>query len=193
MMYEPAPAPILEEVENIIRSWKMDEEDTAWLLRQFAALSRRVAELEANAATYSQAYGLVVAQREEAEAKCREHRARTLRVADRLHVKSQALRKCCATVLAERAKSARLGSAKEKLAKRLHDTRVKLSKVECEATRHYEDMRRMQGRVEAQEKACRRQVENIERWLQTGVPAGPGESKEIYEQLKAALTATEAK
>ncbi|OIO03129.1 MAG: hypothetical protein AUJ49_04840 [Desulfovibrionaceae bacterium CG1_02_65_16] len=43
---QPAPAQLLEEVENIIRSWKMDEEDTAWLLRQFTALSRRVAELE---------------------------------------------------------------------------------------------------------------------------------------------------
>lgn len=37
--------------------------------------------------------------------------------------------------------------------------------------------------------AASRQVANIERWQETGVPAGPEESKEIYEQLKAALEA----
>lgn len=36
--------------------------------------------------------------------------------------------------------------------------------------------------------AVRRQVENIERWRETGIPATPEESKSIYEQLLAALT-----
>ncbi len=36
--------------------------------------------------------------------------------------------------------------------------------------------------------AVRRQVENIERWRETGIPASPEESKSIYEQLLAALT-----
>jgi len=34
--------------------------------------------------------------------------------------------------------------------------------------------------------ACERQLANIERWLETGVPAGPEESKAIYEQMKKA-------
>lgn len=37
--------------------------------------------------------------------------------------------------------------------------------------------------------AVTRQVANIERWQETGVPARPEESKEIYEQLKTALEA----
>jgi len=36
--------------------------------------------------------------------------------------------------------------------------------------------------------AVRRQVENIERWREMGIPATPEESKSIYEQLLAALT-----
>ena len=39
--------------------------------------------------------------------------------------------------------------------------------------------------------ACRRQVENIKRWNRTGEPAGPAESKAIYEQLVAAIKAAE--
>ena len=35
--------------------------------------------------------------------------------------------------------------------------------------------------------AIQRQVENIDRWRETGVPAGPEESREIYEGLCAAL------
>lgn len=35
--------------------------------------------------------------------------------------------------------------------------------------------------------AIERQVENIERWLETGVAASPEESKSIYDQLKTAL------
>lgn len=39
--------------------------------------------------------------------------------------------------------------------------------------------------------AVHRQVKNIERWMETGEPAGPEESQSIYEQLKAALTQQE--
>jgi len=35
--------------------------------------------------------------------------------------------------------------------------------------------------------ACKRQVDNIERWMEKEIPAGPEESESIYEQLKAAL------
>lgn len=35
--------------------------------------------------------------------------------------------------------------------------------------------------------ACKRQVENIEHWMETGIPATPEESRSIYEQLKAAI------
>lgn len=35
--------------------------------------------------------------------------------------------------------------------------------------------------------AALRLVENVERWLRTGVPAGPDESRAMYEQLCAAL------
>jgi hypothetical protein len=31
------------------------------------------------------------------------------------------------------------------------------------------------------------QVANIERWLETGIPSGPDESRAIYEQMKAAV------
>lgn len=34
--------------------------------------------------------------------------------------------------------------------------------------------------------ALRRMIENIDRWLETGVPAGPEESQSIYEELKRA-------
>ena len=36
--------------------------------------------------------------------------------------------------------------------------------------------------------ATRRQVENVERWLETGTPAGPDESKAIYDAMTSALT-----
>lgn len=36
--------------------------------------------------------------------------------------------------------------------------------------------------------AAERQLANIERWLETGEPAGPEESKAIYEALKVAVT-----
>jgi hypothetical protein len=39
--------------------------------------------------------------------------------------------------------------------------------------------------------ALKRQVKNIERWLETGAPSGPEESKAIYEQMKAAVCAAE--
>ena len=42
-------------------------------------------------------------------------------------------------------------------------------------------------RITAQS-AIRMQVENIERWLETGEPSGPQESRRIYETLKAAIT-----
>jgi len=42
-------------------------------------------------------------------------------------------------------------------------------------------------RIKRLEAACRRQVANIEHWLETGEPAGREESKSIYEQLNAAL------
>lgn len=39
----------------------------------------------------------------------------------------------------------------------------------------------------AMQDALLRQVENIERWLRTGEPAGPDESRAIYEQMCVAL------
>lgn len=39
--------------------------------------------------------------------------------------------------------------------------------------------------------ACKLQVANIERWLETGIPAGPEESKQIYEALKSAVEKAE--
>ena len=48
-----------------------------------------------------------------------------------------------------------------------------------------------EARCEVLSAACRRQVENIEHWLETGEPAGSEESKAIYEQLEAALRAVE--
>lgn len=39
--------------------------------------------------------------------------------------------------------------------------------------------------------ALKRQVENIERWLETGIPSGPEESKALYEEMKAAVNAAE--
>jgi len=41
--------------------------------------------------------------------------------------------------------------------------------------------------------ACKRQVANIERWLETGVPADAEESRSIYEQLVAAIAKAEGK
>lgn len=46
---------------------------------------------------------------------------------------------------------------------------------------------RMIAAAPAMKRALQRQVDNIERWLDTGEPAGQEESKAIYEQLKAAL------
>lgn len=37
--------------------------------------------------------------------------------------------------------------------------------------------------------AVTRQIENIDDWLETGIPAGPIESKSIYDQMRAALAA----
>lgn len=42
----------------------------------------------------------------------------------------------------------------------------------------------LEARIQVLEAAVRRQVENIERWLETGEPASAEESKSIYEQLK---------
>lgn len=41
--------------------------------------------------------------------------------------------------------------------------------------------------VQALVAATRRQVENVERWLETGTPAGPDESKTIYDAMTSAL------
>jgi hypothetical protein len=41
--------------------------------------------------------------------------------------------------------------------------------------------------------AAKSQVANIERWLDTGVAATPGESKYIYDALKAAIDKAEGK
>lgn len=41
--------------------------------------------------------------------------------------------------------------------------------------------------------AIKRQVENIERWRETGTPADPEESRSIYEQLLAALSKAEGR
>jgi len=73
---------------------------------------------------------------------------------------------------------------------------LKEAKVACEANATTEGAiqmirRNAEARVKELEAACRRQVENIERWMKTGEPAGPKESKAIYEQLKAALRAVE--
>ena len=43
--------------------------------------------------------------------------------------------------------------------------------------------------VRALVEAVTRQVENIDDWLATSIPAGPIESKSIYDQLSAALAA----
>lgn len=39
--------------------------------------------------------------------------------------------------------------------------------------------------------ACKRQVANIEQWLETGVPASADESQQIYNALKAAIAKAE--
>lgn len=41
--------------------------------------------------------------------------------------------------------------------------------------------------------ALRRQLANIERWIETGIPATPEESKSIYEQMKAAVDKAEGR
>jgi hypothetical protein len=41
--------------------------------------------------------------------------------------------------------------------------------------------------VQALVAATRRQVENVERWLETGTPAGPDESKTIYDAMTSSL------
>ncbi len=46
---------------------------------------------------------------------------------------------------------------------------------------------RQAARLELLHAAIKRQVDNIERWRETGKPASPDESKSIYEQLVAAL------
>ena len=44
---------------------------------------------------------------------------------------------------------------------------------------------------EALVEALTRQIGNIERWRETGISAGPEESKSIYDQMKAALKLAE--
>ena len=46
-----------------------------------------------------------------------------------------------------------------------------------------------ESRARELEAAVRRQIDNIDRWLLTDEPASPDESKSIYSQLKAALSA----
>jgi hypothetical protein len=41
--------------------------------------------------------------------------------------------------------------------------------------------------------ACKRQVANIEKWLETGVPAWPEESESIYNQMVEAIANAEGK
>jgi hypothetical protein len=41
--------------------------------------------------------------------------------------------------------------------------------------------------------ACKRQIANIERWLETGAPASPEESKSIYDQMVAAVAKAEGR
>jgi len=41
--------------------------------------------------------------------------------------------------------------------------------------------------------ACKRQIANIERWLETGVPASAEESKSIYDQMVAAVAKAEGR
>jgi len=45
--------------------------------------------------------------------------------------------------------------------------------------------------VEAARAALERQCKNVDRWLETGEPASPEESRSIYEQMRAALAALE--
>ena len=46
---------------------------------------------------------------------------------------------------------------------------------------------KLSRRLNALQNAASRQVQNIERWIETGVPADAEESKSIYDQLKSAL------
>lgn len=50
-------------------------------------------------------------------------------------------------------------------------------------------MSQQQRAHEAMLAALRRQVENINRWLETGVPADAEESRSIYDQMVAAIAA----
>lgn len=51
----------------------------------------------------------------------------------------------------------------------------------------YEAREAMRESHDALVEALARQVKNIERWMESGIPAGPEESKSIYDQMKAAL------
>lgn len=45
----------------------------------------------------------------------------------------------------------------------------------------------MSHAVEAMACALERQIKNVERWMETGVPAGPEESEDIYQEMVSAL------
>lgn len=51
-----------------------------------------------------------------------------------------------------------------------------------------ENEAKLQEHCDRLESAARRQVQNIEHWLETDEPASPEESRSIYEQLKGALS-----
>lgn len=57
-------------------------------------------------------------------------------------------------------------------------TPLYINQAECSA---------LEARIQVLEAAVRRQVENIERWLETGEPASAEESRSIYEQLRDAI------
>ena len=45
----------------------------------------------------------------------------------------------------------------------------------------------LRDRIATLEAALKRQVDNVERWMETGVPADAEESRSIYEQMVSAL------
>jgi chromosome segregation ATPase len=61
------------------------------------------------------------------------------------------------------------------------------NKVEAECARLRERLDTASSANSELYGACTRQVKNIEAWLETGEPAGPDESKSIYEQLCKAI------
>ena len=64
---------------------------------------------------------------------------------------------------------------------------VAMADIERLREQHAQAMADMDAEIDRLRAALQRQVRNIEVWLATGLPAGPDESREIYEQMRAAL------